>query len=205
MEKKEKSISEELKIEKGVIQLEVAENLGINPKAYTKGITEENQSKYTCRADLLPDKEDCANKGRSESKTKQKGVFNGTTGQRIKAHREKLGMTQQGLADKLHINRTALSLIENDRRPATLEQLKIFSKEFNVSINYLSCQTVSQASNAEYIDKSSLIEEERLSSVNDLFKKQAMLYADEYLSKLSPERQEDLAIHIYKLLSPKGK
>ncbi|MFW6679310.1 helix-turn-helix domain-containing protein [Lacrimispora sp. AGF001] len=147
----------------------------------------------------------CAKKCKIAAKTKQKGVFNGTTGQRIKAHRGKLGMTQQGLADKLHINRTALSLIETDKRPATLEQLKIFSKEFNVSINYLSCQTDSQASNTEYIEKSSLIEEERLSLVNDLFKKQAILYADEYLSKLSPESQEDLAIHIYKLLSPKGK
>jgi len=136
---------------------------------------------------------------------KQKGNFKGTTGERILAFRSKMGMTQLGLADKLHINRSSLSLLEKDKRIATTYELESLTKEFNVSINYLLCQTDSQSNNAEYIEKSSLIEEERLSAVNDLFEKQTKIYAEEYLSKFSPKRQEDLAIHIYNLLSPKGK
>lgn len=139
------------------------------------------------------------------SKMKKKGDFKGTTGERILAFRNKMGMTQLGLANKLHIHRSVISLLENDKREMTANELYVLSEEFNVSHYYLLCQTDSQSNNAECIKNSSLIENEQLLLVIDLFQKQIQLYADEYLSKLSPERQEDLAIHLYKLLSPKGK
>lgn len=58
-------------------------------------------------------------------------------GERLKKIREDLGLNQEALAKVLSIDRTALSLIENDKRSLKTEQLIKLSKFFNISIDEL--------------------------------------------------------------------
>lgn len=58
-------------------------------------------------------------------------------GQRIKHIRESLGMSQQTLAEKLHISRPSLSQIENDDRKVCAEELKKLAEILNLSPDVL--------------------------------------------------------------------
>lgn len=55
-----------------------------------------------------------------------------TIGQRIRHFREKAGMTQADLADKLGVTHGAISLIESDKRGVTLENLDKIIKALDV-------------------------------------------------------------------------
>lgn len=58
-------------------------------------------------------------------------------GENIKRIREQNGLTQNELAAQFGYTDKALSLIENEQRTPTIEQLNLYSEKFNVSIDYL--------------------------------------------------------------------
>lgn len=58
-------------------------------------------------------------------------------GQRIKKLREEVGMSQQGLADRLGILRPTISQMENGERKVTAEELIKLSQILNTSVQYL--------------------------------------------------------------------
>lgn len=51
--------------------------------------------------------------------------------------RERCGLNQKELAEKLSMNRSVLNRIENGTRPVRDDELKIFADYFNVSADYL--------------------------------------------------------------------
>ena len=51
--------------------------------------------------------------------------------------RERQGLNQRELAEKLNINRSVLNRIENGTRPVRGYELKIIADYFNVSADYL--------------------------------------------------------------------
>lgn len=58
-------------------------------------------------------------------------------GERLKFLRERENLTQQELADKLKITRSALSLYETNRREPDNDTLKKFAEFFSVTTDYL--------------------------------------------------------------------
>ena len=51
--------------------------------------------------------------------------------------RERCGLNQKELAERLSMNRSVLNRIENGTRPVRDDELKIFADYFNVSADYL--------------------------------------------------------------------
>ena len=58
-------------------------------------------------------------------------------GMRIAKLRVEIGMTQQQMADRLHISLDYYRALENGRRSASLELLVAMSPTFEVSLDYL--------------------------------------------------------------------
>ena len=58
-------------------------------------------------------------------------------GQRIKKLRKEIGMSQQGLADRLSVLRPTISQMENGERKVTAEELIKLSQILNTSVQYL--------------------------------------------------------------------
>lgn len=58
-------------------------------------------------------------------------------GKRISKLRVEIGMTQQQMADRLHISLDYYRALENGRRSASLELLVAMSFTFEVSLDYL--------------------------------------------------------------------
>jgi transcriptional regulator with XRE-family HTH domain len=56
---------------------------------------------------------------------------------RFKHIREKSGLTQQQLADKLGISRSAVGMYEKGEREPNFETLELIADTFNVDMNYL--------------------------------------------------------------------
>lgn len=63
--------------------------------------------------------------------------MNASLGKRIKILREGLRISQEDLAQKLEIDRAALSLIENDKRALRADELVLLSKALDISIDEL--------------------------------------------------------------------
>ena len=59
------------------------------------------------------------------------------TGEAIKAIRERHGLTQQDMAERVNVTRQAVSRWENGETEPDKETLKAISREFSVSINTL--------------------------------------------------------------------
>ncbi len=55
----------------------------------------------------------------------------------IKRLREKLGMRQEDIAKQVGLSRSTIAQIEGDRRRVTVEELVLFGKAMNVSIEHL--------------------------------------------------------------------
>ena len=64
-------------------------------------------------------------------------AFNKKLGERIRALREKLGLSQEVASKKLGISRVSLSQIENGDRKLTAEEMAKMSAAFNVNANVL--------------------------------------------------------------------
>jgi transcriptional regulator with XRE-family HTH domain len=64
-------------------------------------------------------------------------IMSQTLGHRLKKLREEHGINQEDLAKVLDLDRTALSLIENDKRSLKVEQLVKISKFMNISTDEL--------------------------------------------------------------------
>lgn len=61
-----------------------------------------------------------------------------TIGKRIKRRREELGLTQVDLAKKMgYQDRSAISMVENDKRDITWENVCKYAKALNCSPSYL--------------------------------------------------------------------
>lgn len=60
-----------------------------------------------------------------------------TLGQRIQAHRTRLGLSQEGLGDKLGVSRQAVSKWEADGAVPDTSKLIVLSKLFGISLNEL--------------------------------------------------------------------
>ncbi len=58
-------------------------------------------------------------------------------GERLKLMRANQGLSQETLAERLGIDRTSLSLIENDKQPLKAEELILLSKILNVSTDQI--------------------------------------------------------------------
>lgn len=58
-------------------------------------------------------------------------------GERLKSLRESEGLTQQELADRLQITRSALSLYETNKREPDNETIRKFADFFEVTTDYL--------------------------------------------------------------------
>ncbi len=56
---------------------------------------------------------------------------------RIKELRKKHKLSQQGLADMLHVHQTAISQWENDKTAPDLDNLQQMAKLFHVSTDYI--------------------------------------------------------------------
>jgi len=76
---------------------------------------------------------------RKVSKPKYDIVLN-TTGKRIAWHRSHRQIPQQELADKLFIKRELLSMIENDTRTPTTQQLVAIADALELTTDYLLCR-----------------------------------------------------------------
>lgn len=107
----------------------------------------------------------------------------------IKKLREKNGLTQEQMAERLMISRQAVSRWENGETQPDTESLKLLSKEFNVSINtllgtprQLICQCCGMPLNED-----SLISREKDGSYNEDYCK--WCYAD---GKFAYESKESL-------------
>lgn len=107
----------------------------------------------------------------------------------IKKLREKHGLTQEQMAERLMISRQAVSRWENGETQPDTESLKLLSKEFNVSINtllgtprQLICQCCGMPLNED-----SLISKEKDGSYNEDYCK--WCYAD---GKFAYESKESL-------------
>lgn len=70
-------------------------------------------------------------------KEREGAAMSQTLGHRLKKLREEHGINQEDLAKVLDLDRTALSLIENDKRSLKVEQLVKISKFMNVSTDEL--------------------------------------------------------------------
>ena len=62
---------------------------------------------------------------------------NTSLGQRIKALREALSISQETLSQKLTMDRASLSLVENDKRMLKANELVLLSQTLNISIDEL--------------------------------------------------------------------
>ncbi len=60
-----------------------------------------------------------------------------TFGAKLKKMRNEVGLSQQALADCLHVSRQAITKWENDLGMPDMNNLKAIAKLFNVSIDYL--------------------------------------------------------------------
>lgn len=58
---------------------------------------------------------------------------------RLRALRERKGLTQVALADKLGVSKSAISMYERGERNPDFETLEIIADFFNVDMNYLLC------------------------------------------------------------------
>ena len=83
-----------------------------------------------------------------------------TLGERIRAERTKMGLSQENLADTLSIKRQMLNYYETDTRKPDIDMLIKISEELNVSIDYLLGKTLSkEISNTEISRKTGLSDE----------------------------------------------
>ena len=58
-------------------------------------------------------------------------------GNRVLELRTSKNISQQALADSAHVGKSTISMIENGQRAASVEVLVMFSKLFDVSVDYL--------------------------------------------------------------------
>lgn len=94
-----------------------------------------------------------------------------TTGSRIKHLRERRGWTQLALSNKVGINNSVLSRIEDNKRPVSSEELKLFAAAFNVSTDYLSGYTPTDLSDGAKMltDAIDLSEDQAIKKIQDMF------------------------------------
>jgi transcriptional regulator with XRE-family HTH domain len=60
-----------------------------------------------------------------------------TVGENIKHYRERAGMTQEDLAQRLDITNSAVSLIESDKRGVSIDKAKKLSAILGVTLDEL--------------------------------------------------------------------
>lgn len=115
-----------------------------------------------------------------------------TFGERLKNLRKEKGLTQEALARILFTNKSCLSRYENSSQVPELEMLKKYSKFFDVSIDYMLCNSnIKQTQGDNFFIK-------KLESLNELDNKikelvngiekintQEVLDSNEYISILN--------------------
>ncbi|WP_051835048.1 helix-turn-helix domain-containing protein [Lacrimispora celerecrescens] len=130
--------------------------------------------------------------------------FNGSTGQRITALREKKGLTQTKLAQALNMHRTKLLRIESGEKELTnINDAEVIAEFFDVSVYYLLCKTNFQGSYSDYKKESLSLEEAQLSAKKELIKDFAKTIKNNHLCKLNPEQQRLIATRVYNILTSK--
>lgn len=73
-------------------------------------------------------------------------------GQRIRAQRKKLNLTQEQLAEKINVSTTYMGFVERGERSITLGKLTVLANVLGVSVDYLLSDTVpSNASSKEVL------------------------------------------------------
>jgi len=99
-------------------------------------------------------------------------------GERIRESRLKNNMTQQVLADLLHVSKTTISGYENNTKTPSIYNLEKLANTFNVSIDYLfgrDFDLIAEDSNIKKISK------QDIAILNNL-KSHRSLYHDLYLN-----------------------
>ncbi len=64
------------------------------------------------------------------------------TGERIRARRKELGLTQEAVAGKINITPSFYSQIESGTRKASINTFVSISQELSVSLDYILCNNV---------------------------------------------------------------
>lgn len=132
------------------------------------------------------------------------GDFNGSTGQRITALREKKGLTQTELAPVLNMHRTKLSRIESGEKELTnIKDAEVIAEFFDVSVNYLLCKTDFQGRYSDYEKDSLSLEEAQLLAKKEVIEDFAKTIKNNHLCKFNPEQQKMIATRVYNILTSK--
>lgn len=82
------------------------------------------------------------------------------TGTRFKAVRQTLNLSQDAFAARLHLSKSAISAVENNKSFVSVEVLSTLFIDFNVNLNYLIVGQGQMFNSAEFEDvKSDILKE----------------------------------------------
>ena len=73
-----------------------------------------------------------------------------TLGQRIRAQRIRLGMTQEELAEEMNTTKSMISYYENDHGDMKQSMIAEFADILNTSVEYLVCGIVNESASDEF-------------------------------------------------------
>jgi len=99
-------------------------------------------------------------------------------GDRIRKVRQAYRLTQQEMADQLHITRSCLANYELGKRQPPIELLNDIAKKFQISVDYLLCNTNSPLKedfitemlrSVRYISKDGKLDISTLNPINTIF------------------------------------
>lgn len=79
-----------------------------------------------------------------------------TFGKRLKELRELSGLSQDALANKLHISRSRIGMYEQGRRQPDFEMLEAIADTFNVNMDYLLNESTDMENHKKAIELYSL-------------------------------------------------
>ena len=94
----------------------------------------------------------------------KKIVKEGSLGQRIRAQRKRLGMTQEELAEEMNTTKSMISYYENDHGDMKQSMIAEFAKILGTTVEYLVCGVIKEsrpdASSAEMLQLFSSMDEQ---------------------------------------------
>ncbi|MNW48781.1 HTH-type transcriptional regulator ImmR [compost metagenome] len=113
-----------------------------------------------------------------------------TLGNRLKRAREKKGMTQQEVADKLGVSNGAISGYERNYRDPDTEMLKKLATLYEVSVDYLTGNVVNESTATYEVNRETKLREEikRLSEMIVELPEQKRKLVEEMIRTLSDKK-----------------
>lgn len=87
--------------------------------------------------------------------------------QKLKRLRKERKLTQQNVAESLHISRQLYSFYENGKREPNIENLSLLADFFDVSIDYLLGRKEKNLSMTSLLEKLQLVDKETLDEIEN--------------------------------------